>query len=236
MKVLFIGNSHTYFNDMPHLFSMMCRSGADIDADVTMLAYSGRTLEWHEKEYFSVRFNLLYGNYDYCVIQQAAHPFPPEEETVPYAKQIIELCRTAGTVPVLYMTWAEKEKPENQQRMTDVYTNLAKETGVLLAPVGLIWQEVRRLHPDIELYYTDGEHASVYGDYLIAACFFAVIAHGNVRRLDSTALDFTGGGPMGFDAPRVIEQEEEIHCKLDSEKCEAINSIVVQFVPEIARR
>ena len=104
MKVLFIGNSHTYFNDMPHLFSDMCRKAGEAETDVTMIAYSGRTLAWHEKEYFSVRFNLLYGNYDYCVIQQAAHPFPPEEETIPHAERLIKLCKSVGTAPVLYLS------------------------------------------------------------------------------------------------------------------------------------
>ena len=51
MKVLFIGNSHTYFNDMPHLFSDMCRKAGEAETDVTMIAYSGRTLAWHEDVY-----------------------------------------------------------------------------------------------------------------------------------------------------------------------------------------
>ena len=25
MRVLFVGNSHTYVNDMPHTFAVMCR-------------------------------------------------------------------------------------------------------------------------------------------------------------------------------------------------------------------
>ena len=27
MKILFIGNSHTYYNDMPHIFADTCRGG-----------------------------------------------------------------------------------------------------------------------------------------------------------------------------------------------------------------
>lgn len=226
MKVLFIGNSHTYFNDMPQLFAAMCKKAAGVETEVTMLAYSGRTLEWHEKEYFSIRFNLLYGNYDYCVIQQAAHPFPPEEETAPYAKQIITLCKAVGAAPVLYMTWAEKARPENQRVMTDVYTRLASETGALLAPVGLIWQEVRRRRPDIELYYPDGAHASAYGDYLAAAVFCTVIAKGDLRKLDASALDFTKGMTIQFERPRVIEEASAIPCQLDPEACAAIHEAI----------
>ena len=58
MKVLFIGNSHTYFNDMPELFARFVECTTGEHPDVTMLAYSCRDLEWHRKEYFTLRFNL----------------------------------------------------------------------------------------------------------------------------------------------------------------------------------
>ena len=74
MRVLFIGNSHTYFNDMPHTFAGMVQSLTGARPEVTMLAYSDRDLAWHREEYFAVRFALLYGNYDYCVLQQQANP------------------------------------------------------------------------------------------------------------------------------------------------------------------
>ena len=47
MKVLFLGNSHTFFNDMPELFARFVEKTTGNKPDVTMLAYSGRTLEWH---------------------------------------------------------------------------------------------------------------------------------------------------------------------------------------------
>lgn len=71
---------------MPHLFAAMCESLTGERADVTMLAFSNKTLDWHCEEYFSVRFALLYGGYDFCVIQQFGHPIPPIEETEPPLK------------------------------------------------------------------------------------------------------------------------------------------------------
>ena len=127
MKVLFIGNSHTFFNDMPELFARFCELDGE-KPEVTMLAYPGKYLDWHMQEYFPTRFNILYGNYDYCIIQQGAHPFPEVESTFTNGKRIIEMCRTAGTKPVIVMTWAEKRFPENQQKMIDCYTKLAAET------------------------------------------------------------------------------------------------------------
>ena len=190
IRVLFIGNSHTYFNDMPHLFAEKYHECTGCHAEVTMLAYSGCTLEWHMEELFSVRFNLLYGHYDYCIIQQAAHPFPGKETTVEFAKKIIDICRTAGTQPVLFMTWAEKAYPENQQKMIDCYTELAEETGSLLAPVGLIWQTLLS-DPEIDLFYSDGEHASVIGDYFIALVMCSLfVDKRDLEKASSKAIDF----------------------------------------------
>lgn len=74
MKILFIGNSHTYMNDMPELTREMIENATGESCEVFMLAYSGRSLKWHMgEEYFSERFNILHGRYDYCIIQEQAH-------------------------------------------------------------------------------------------------------------------------------------------------------------------
>ena len=111
MKILFVGNSHTYMNDMPKLVSDMIENTTGQPCEVFMLAYSGRSLKWHmAEEYFSERFNILYGQYDYCVIQEQAHPMPDESDTIAYTKRIIELCKKANTKPVIFETWAEKSQ------------------------------------------------------------------------------------------------------------------------------
>ena len=45
MKVLFLGNSHTYFHYMPELFARFVEKTIGEKPDVTMLAYSGRDLD-----------------------------------------------------------------------------------------------------------------------------------------------------------------------------------------------
>ena len=179
MKVLFIGNSHTYMNDMPELVREMIENAAGEACEVFMLAYPGKTLKWHmAEEYFSERFSILHGGFDYCVIQERAHPMPEETETVAYASRIVELCRKAGTVPVIFETWAEKAKPENQEAMNRRYRSLAENQGILLAPVGEIWTAAQ---PELQnrfgadLYNTDGAHASAIGVYLIATILTKVI-------------------------------------------------------------
>ena len=212
MKVLFLGNSHTYYNDMPRLFAMMCGELTGKEPGVTMLAYSGRSLAWHMEEFFSLRFALLYGGYDYCVIQQQAHPFPGEETTEENAEKIVSLCAAGGVKPVLYMTWAERAHPENTAVMSRVYRRLAEKTGALLCPVGELFEAVRTGHAEIDLYAGDGEHASPAGDYLIAASFAALLTgRGDLSRLSARCLDFRSpdGGIVRDPAAAVSALDEK---------------------------
>ena len=229
MRVLFIGNSHTYFHDMPHTFARMCTQVIGETPEVTMLAYSNRSLAWHREEYFSLRFALLYGQYDYCVLQQQAHPFPDEELTRQSVNRILSLCESGGVKPVLMMTWAEQVHPEHFLQMQRFYTALAAETGAMLAPVGELFDTIPRKHPEIELYWHDGEHASVYGDYLIAAVLAALLCHTtDLKRLDDQAidfdLDFEGEGGM----PLAKERAADCVVQLDPEKTAVIRSMIIR--------
>ena len=108
IRVLFIGNSHTYYNDMPELF----RERAERDGfacEVTMLAHGGWRLSQHAKEP-EVSFNIHYGNYDYVVLQEHAHPFVPFAEYQTSVSTLTDWIRAAGAVPLFYLTWAKKSR------------------------------------------------------------------------------------------------------------------------------
>ncbi|MBQ1847565.1 MAG: hypothetical protein II135_06130 [Clostridia bacterium] len=195
MKILFIGNSHTYMNDMPELVRQAIESASNEPCQAVMLAYSGRTLKWHiDEEYFSARYNILYGGFDYCVMQERAHPMPPYEETSQSVIRLTELCRRSGTVPVLFETWAEKAKPENQAAMNERYRMLSLKCGALLAPVGEVWSAAAKELKDADLYYKDGEHASLFGTYLTATVLTKTLVGKLPDKDFLQTLDFTVPG------------------------------------------
>ncbi len=235
MKVLFIGNSHTYFNDMPKLFSDMCGSLSGERAEVTMLAYSNRKLAWHEKEYFSIRFALLYGGYDYCVIQQFGHPMPPREETGPVFDRLAGLCRRVGTEPVLFMTWARKNEPEKAREISALYRALAEKHRAPIAPIAELYEDIQTTHPEIELYHNDGSHASPYGTYLIAATFAALFTRPqSLNRLSDLSNDFR----VRFnenEPPSACEDAASVPVRLDPDKAKAIRSAVERAILETGR-
>ena len=141
-----------------------------------------------------MRFNILHGGYDYCVIQEQAHPMPPEKDTIRCMDRIIKLCKEAGITPILFETWAEKAKPENQAEMNRRYRAIAEQNGVLLAPIGEVWECALNVLSDMseaDLYYRDGAHASAVGDYLAATVLTKVIT-GKLPKEDFlTAFDFS---------------------------------------------
>ena len=209
MKILFIGNSHTYFNDMVASVQRLYTLHGEETPDVTMLTVGGMTLQWHSKEP-QTRFNLKYGNYDIVVLQQVAHGFAGEEDLFNGFKAILPLIEGANKVPeiCMYMTWSEKDNPQGQEIMSSSYEHLAQEYDTMLAPVGRIWDTLRNEHP--ELYWEDGQHASPYGSYLVALTMYA-----------------TFGGRM-LDADVCAKLGEEL--KLDASSVDAIIKAVKAYM------
>ena len=184
LRILFIGNSHTYFNDMPEMVAEQFRK-EQYDCEVTMIAHGGWFLEQHANEP-DVRFNILYGHYDYVVLQEHAHPFGPEEKFYGAVRQLNQWILEAGSKGVIYMTWAKKDEEFNQERMTLAHEQIADELGMLLAPVGKYWWEYLRSYTDIEMYYKDGQHASPDGSRFAAKYIWNAIET-DLCRAGSTA-------------------------------------------------
>ena len=181
LKILFIGNSHTYVHDMPNLFKIQAWEKYQIKCHVTMIAHPGWTLEKHLQNP-EVRFNILYGEYDYIICQEYAHPFGPIEKLNEGMKLIKAFINQTTSKMVIYPTWAPKNNPPSvQEIMTNAHQNikniLEKEglNKVLLAPVDINWVDWMKTNPNIDLYSTDGEHPSFDGSLLISSTILDTI-------------------------------------------------------------
>ncbi len=173
LNLLFIGNSHTYYNDMP-LMVQRRAAEAGYDCRVAMIAHGGWFLAQHAKEP-DVRFNILYGGYDYIILQEYAHPFGPEEKYREAAVALNKLIREAGSIPVIYETWSKKSEPEMQPHMNEVHARIAAGIGALLAPVGENWWSCQKNRPTPEMYAGDGAHASAAGSDFAAGYIWETI-------------------------------------------------------------
>lgn len=173
LRILFIGNSHTYFNDMPEMVQSRAINEG-YDCEVTMLAHGGWYLEQHAEEP-EAAFNILYGHYDYVVLQEHTHPFGPREKYFNAVRKLNEWIREAKSTPVIYMTWAKKNEEEMQEELILAHHQIADEIGALLAPVGENWWSYKRSWPDLEMYNEDGAHASPEGSDFAAKYIWETI-------------------------------------------------------------
>lgn len=170
MRTLFIGNSHTYYNDMPKIFKDICKENG-IDMEVTMLTKGGMGFDYHA-ENEQTRFNILYGDYDYIILQHVAHPMGEFSVMEEGADKLMEWIGQTDAKACLYMTWAKEGEEHLQAEMSARYRKLADKYGCLLAPVGEVWWDHIHKHPEVDLFFEDRRHASPAGSKLIAETIF----------------------------------------------------------------
>ena len=174
MKVLFIGNSHTFYNAMPYQVRELLRQ-FDPAAQVGMCAIGGMTLGWHAEQP-ETRLAIQYQDWDAIVLQQKTHPFDGVAALRQDCQALQPDLQRSRAKVWLYMTWAEKRWPANQAILDAAFTQVAAEIGATPAPVAHAWCHVRDVAPGLELYDVDQEHASPLGSYLVACVFAALLS------------------------------------------------------------
>ena len=121
MKILFIGNSYTYFNDMPALFGAECEKKG-VPADVKSVTAGGYMLSQFlsdDDEYGRrVKQLLRDEKFDYVVMQEQS--VLPATDPAAFLKSVSELTaliRKNGAKPVLYQTWGRADGCETLDRL-----------------------------------------------------------------------------------------------------------------------
>lgn len=170
MKILLIGNSHTYYNNMGETLAQLIEAGTGTRPHVTINTDPGKSLLWHTEQK-DVAFNLKYGRYDFVVLQDKQNDFPGEDALYEAAEKLLSYTDSAVTTPIAYMTWTIKDLPEALEGMSTAYRNVAKRLNMRIAPIGEVFATVR----DINLYAGDNQHASPEGSYLVALCLYRAI-------------------------------------------------------------
>ena len=194
MKILFIGNSHTYYNDMVHTVQRLLAATGE-KAHVTMLTRGGKPLTFHAQDP-ATPFNIRYGDYDAVIAQDRASSFDAAsfEEGATALKAMAD---AAGSKFMLYMPWALRDHREAQRDMTEAYLSFCRRTGCRFAPAGEVFGKLLLTEPVDALYREDGNHATPLGSYAAAVTVFYTLT-GRKRTVIPTKIDDPGIAD-GFD-------------------------------------
>lgn len=189
-RILFIGNSYTYRNEMPDLFEHIAISmGKNVYVQsVTKGKATLQIQSQREDVYRAINDH----QWDYVVIQGSSRDFIQrketiEEKTLPALEKVIREVRRnrADTKILFYMTWGYRngfvplDHTDTFEKMTaavrDEYIRLGKFYNFGVVPVGMAFLDSRIRRPKENLYVADGAHPSLKGSYLAACCFYSAI-------------------------------------------------------------
>src|SRR5262245_35655905 len=171
LRVLFIGNSLTAVNDLPHVVSTL--SGGRIA--YRTVAPGGVSLEDHWA-LTGARDALDDGAWDYVVLQQGPSTLADSaanlrEWTVRWADAI----RAHHARPAVCEVWPDSAFGVRWSFPTVVhsYRQAARAAQATFLPAGEAWQAAWRRNPRLQLYGPDGFHPSRLGTTLAALVIYA---------------------------------------------------------------
>lgn len=193
MKLLLIGNSHTYHNAMPRMLGELFAAVGQ-KVHITMLALGGKNLAYHAASHNAL-FNVRYGGYDVVIAQDKATGFDPAVFR-DGAGALKDLADGADSALCLYMPWTARDARAQQKDMTDVYQRFCRAHGCCFAPTGEVFGRILLTQPAELLYREDGNHATPFGSYAAAVTIFYTVS-GRKRILKVSDIE-DPGVKMGF--------------------------------------
>jgi len=172
-RLLFIGNSLTYANDLPGMVCALARA-AGRQAVCESVVKPDFSLEdhWNDQE---ARQAIKRG-WDVVVLQQGPSALPASRVLlVDYAKRLEREIRNSGARTAVYMVWPAEQRRGDFSGVSQSYAAAAKAVNGLLLPVGDAWRAAWAIDSTLPLYGPDRFHPSPTGTYLAALVIYGGI-------------------------------------------------------------
>ncbi|WP_109299867.1 hypothetical protein [Aquimarina sp. AU474] len=184
-KVLFLGNSLTYSNDMPKILEHIAKN-FKLTIKTKALCYPNYGLEDHWKDQ---KFqNLIHQQrFDNVIIQQGpSSQEPGKKMLVHYGTKIKAVCKRKNITLGYFMVWPAKRYYHTFDGVITNHQYAAKISAAQLYPVGAIWKMYEAKDNLESLYSYDQFHPSTAGSLLAALTIFK----GLYPNKDITTLNF----------------------------------------------
>lgn len=191
--MMWVGNSFFYYNNSMHNHFGKLAESLHEKVRGTSVTISGSGLDWHDMESLvrpngigrysfigdnEIRFNPPGKQYDTVVMMDCSQcPVHPQLQQAFHdtVKKDADILRKQGIRPVLFMSWAYKDKPEMTQQLAEQYTKAGNANDLMVIPAGLAFAKAISRQPGLELYQSDKRHPTVAGTYLASCATFATL-------------------------------------------------------------
>ncbi len=199
-KILFIGNSFTFYWNLPSLVESMAKERG-ISLNIFQSTAGGATLKdhWDSKKGLKSKAVLKDNSFSTIILQDhSTSPLLKTDESKEYFKRFIKLINKKNSDVILYGTWTYPAKPLIGESFIGVdpiqyvLKPITDQTNSRIAPVGTAFRLFQKEYPDLSLFTSDNKHPSPVGTYLAACVFFKIL---------------TGESPLGLE--RRYERKDE---------------------------
>jgi hypothetical protein len=178
VRILFVGNSLTYYNAMPNMVVEIFReSEPRLEIHSDLLAQGGATIRSH-LEVGAVQRELGAKHYDVVVFQElGGFPECPSEfrgcaDSPKAIGELASLIRDSGARPIWFSTWQSSR--ELQAKLSRGAKSLAEKLQLEVADAGAVLTRYEDLIPGTLLLMPDG-HPQPLGSWIIAEVIASAI-------------------------------------------------------------
>jgi hypothetical protein len=185
LRVLFVGNSLTSFNNLPQVVGELANAAGEPRPFAAFAELEGGTSLAGHMERGRVQARIAQeGPWHAVVLQEhggfaAIEPAKMEHQTLPSVRTLQAMILAAGAQPVLFVPYARRggytagdSYDEMQDRVNENHAAMARTLNIATVPVGEIWRTALRKRPTLQLWDERGMHPSFAGTYLAACAFY----------------------------------------------------------------
>lgn len=189
LSILFVGNSYTYYNQMPEEAFTRLSEAAGYKVAVTSVTCGGYSLSQFadpENEQGKRLREVISGvRYDYAVLQdQSVNPIKNEADFFSGASNLMNLI--SADKFILYATWGRNDgsptlnelgltREEMTKKLSIAYNAVGNKLSARVAEVGKAFIEYSKTHDKDALYDPDKSHPSALGSEIAARVIFEKI-------------------------------------------------------------
>lgn len=181
-RVLFIGNSYLYVQNIPGIVQAMADSAKGDKLAVETVAGPNMALVDH-LNWGPARNEVLKGGWEWVVLQQGPSSVQENRDTLRAVTQLFaDLMAPGKAKPALFSAWPTSDRRQDFPRAIESYSLAASDVSGLMLPVASAWLGAWSRDSTLQL-YLDGLHPSIQGAYLSA-----LVVYGRLLGKTTTGL------------------------------------------------
>ncbi len=204
LHILFIGNSLTYFNDLPGILEELLKHTEikEVKIESVTLPNYGLQDHWINSK---VHTKIAENSWDVVVLQQGPSATEGRPSLLEYSQKFAEEIKKIGGTTAMYMVWPANSRSFDFDGVSDSYQTAADLVDGILFPAGEAWREAWKKDETLELYGSDGFHPSLTGSYLAALVMFNQLTTYNIYNLPASIPTSNGSFKISIQLAKLLQ-------------------------------